>query len=129
MRQILYDTVSKTMVIVHWSSKQCPVVQSPQLPPIFKQLTFHSGKMEIYWLVSTPPPPVLVKDQYISVFSFEGFSKKQRKLKADLDFVKEKHPILFMMPKRGDRKVKSDAVEDLRLWSEANDARENVFFN
>ena len=43
--------------------------------------------------------------------------------------MKEKHPILFMMPKRGDRKVKSDAVEDLRLWSEANDARENVFFN
>ena len=72
---------------------------------------------------------VLVKDQYISVFSFEGFSKKQRKLEKDLDFVKEKHPILFMMPKRGDRKVKSDAVEDLRLWSEANDARENVFFN
>ena len=61
MRQILYDTVSKTMVIVHWSSKQCPVVQSPQLPPIFKQLTFHSGKMEIYWLVSPPPPTSIGK--------------------------------------------------------------------
>ena len=26
MIQILYDTINKTMVIIHWSSKQCPVV-------------------------------------------------------------------------------------------------------
>ena len=33
MTQILYDTISKTLVIVHWSSRQCPVVQFSQLPP------------------------------------------------------------------------------------------------
>ena len=80
MKQILYDTVEPDYG--HRSSKQCPVVQSPQLPPIFKQLTFHSGKMEIYWLVSTPPPCIGKRPIYFQVFFLlkvslrEGLNKK-----------------------------------------------------
>ena len=43
---------------------------------------------------------------------------KQRKLEEDLDFVKEKLHILFMMSRNENKKLQTDAVGQLRNWFE-----------
>ena len=43
---------------------------------------------------------------------------KQRKLEEDLDFVKEKLHILFMMSRNENKKLQTDAVGQLRTWFE-----------
>ena len=45
-------------------------------------------------------------------------AKKQRKLEEDLDFVKEKLHILFVMPKGENGKLQTEAVGQLRSWFE-----------
>ena len=45
-------------------------------------------------------------------------AKKQRKLEEDLDFVKEKLHILFVLPKGENGKLQTEAVGQLRSWFE-----------
>ena len=50
------------------------------------------------------------------VAKVEVNTMKQRKLEEDLDFVKEKLHILFVMPKGENGKLQTEAVGQLRSW-------------